>query len=250
MRSLIYVNIQEWLRLKFFHVVSLLALAYIVLTYLLGSLSFIERQRLIFDLGLAGVELTVVFISAFIATHALSRDIERKTILMILARPIQRWKILFSYLGSLFVLNSLVILVFGLIMFFYLDDKSYTLQLAVSLLTILFKGMVIAAFGLLCAVLARAMFGLVLSLFFWVSAYAVPDLQYLAERMKNSVLISIGQVLDFAIPQFYRFNWKNYAFLTSPLEINKIIWSWSHCLIWFLFLLFLAKLFFQRKEIV
>jgi len=250
MKSLIYINVQEWIRLKFFHVVFFLALSYIALTYLLGSLSFLERQRLIFDLGLAGVELTVVFISAFIATHALSRDIDRKTILLILARPIQRWKILFSYLISLFVLNSVVVFVFGLIMFLYLDDKSQAVQLLVSLLMILLKGTVISAFGLMCSVLARAMFGMVLSLFFWLSAYSVPDLQYFAERIKNPVLNASAQFLDFVIPQFYRFNWKTYAFLSADIDIHKIIWSGLHCLIWFLFLFFLAKLFFQRKEIV
>ena len=250
MIRLILINTQEWLRLKFFHVVLFLSFFYFMVSYLLGSLSFVEHQRLIFDFGLAVLEISTLFVAAFISTHALYRDIDRKTILVLLARPIPRWYLLAGYLGSLFVLNLLLTAVLGFVLFMFLDKSPYLITLLISMITILLKSIVISSFGILCSVVARAMFSFVMTIAYWMIAYAIPDLQYFAKKIDNEILTYISKILDYMVPNFYAFNWKNYQFLKSAININDILWSWSHCTGWVLFLLFLAATFFQRKEIV
>ncbi len=250
MMRLILINTQEWLRLKFFHVVVFLSFFYIGLSYLLGSLSFVEHQRLIFDFGLAGLEISTLLIAAFISTHALYRDIDRKTILVLLARPIPRWHLLVGYLGSLVLLNLILTTVLGVVLFSFLEKNAYALTLFVSIVTILLKSIVITSFGILCSVLARAMFGFVITMAYWMMAYSIPDLQYFAKKLDNTVLIYLARGLDYLIPNFYAFNWKNYHFIRADLNINDILWSWSHCFGWILFLLFLSSVAFRKKEII
>jgi ABC-type transport system involved in multi-copper enzyme maturation permease subunit len=214
---------------------------------LLGSLSFIEQQRLIFDFGLAGLEVSTLFIAAFISTHALYRDIDRKTILVLLARPIPRRNLLFGYLGSLVLLNSLVVLILGAVLFFFLEKLEYAPALLISILTILLKSIVVSSFGILCSVLARAMFSLVITIAFWMLTYSLPDLSFFAQKLNNVGLIYISKILNFVVPNFYSFNWKNYHFIRSEILTNDIAWAWLYCGGLFLFL---ATLGFQRKEIV
>ena len=250
MMRLILIHTQEWLRLKFFHVVLFLSFFYFLISYLLGSLSFVEHQRLIFDFGLAGLEISTIFVAAFISTHALYRDIERKTILVLLARPIPRWHLLVGYLGSLILLNLILVTVLGVVLFTFLQKAQYGVALFISILTILLKSIVISSFGILCSVLARAMFSFVMTVAYWMMAYSIPDLQYFAKKMDNEALVWIGNSLDYLIPNFYAFNWKNYHFLRAEISTNDILWSWSHCFGWIFCLLFLAALFFRKKEIV
>lgn len=250
MRRLILINTQEWLRLKFFQIVFFLAIVYFCLSYLLGSLSFAEQQRLLFDFGLAGIELATMFVAAFISTHALYREIDRKTILVILSRPIPRWHLLIGYWGSLVLLNLLMVFVLGLSLYFFLDKESYQISFVVSLLTILLKSMVIAAFGLMCSTLVRPMFALVLTISYWIMAYSILDVMFFAKKLENPALIKGADFLNFVIPNFYAFNWKNYHFLKAGLSWSEVAWAWTHCLGWCFGLLFLASLAFRRKEIV
>jgi ABC-type transport system involved in multi-copper enzyme maturation permease subunit len=250
MMRLILIHTQEWLRLKFFHVVLFLSFSYFLISYLLGSLDYIQHQRLIFDFGLAGLEISVLFVAAFISTHALHRDIDRKTILVLLARPIPRWHLLVGYLGSLILLNMILVTALGTVLFIFLGKTPYGLNLFVSLLSILMKSVVISSFGLLCSVLARPMFSFVIAISYWMMGYSIPDLQYFAKKMDDSLLIAVGNSLDYLIPNFYAFNWKNYHFLRSELSANDFLWSMAHCFGWVFCLLFLASLFFRRKEIV
>ncbi len=250
MMRLILIHTQEWLRLKFFHVVSFLSLCYFLISYLLGSLSFVEHQRLIFDFGLAGLEISTLLIAAFISTHALYRDIDRKTILVLLARPIPRWHLLISYLGSLVLLNLILVTALGTVLFTFLEKSPYGFTLLISIFTILIKSIVISSFGILCSVLSRAMFSFVITIAYWMMTYSIPDLIYFAKKIDHPVLTGFSHVLDFLIPNFYAFNWKNYHFLRSEINWNEILWSWAHCFGWIFCLLFLAALFFRKKEIV
>ena len=250
MNSLVLINTKEWLRLKFFHVVLFLAFVYLFLSQLVGSLSFVEKERLILDFGLAGLEVTLFFVAAFLSTHALFKDIERKTIQVILARPIPRWHLLLGYLGSLAILNLIVVFVLGCFLALFLSDLNYIMSLFVTLFICWLKSLVIGSFGLLVGVLARPMFGFVLTVAYWLVAYAMPDIIYFSDKSKNKTLIMCTQVLDYITPQFYRFNWKDYHFIRTELNYPEIAWGILHCVGWIVLLLVLSSLFFKRKEIV
>lgn len=251
MRRLILVNTLEWVRLKFIHIIFFLAFGYYALSYLLGSLSFTEQERIFFDFGLGGIEVATVFVATFLSTHALYREIERKTILVLLARPIPRWQLLLGYLGGLAILNFVVVLILGGVLYIGLQESSqYKLNLLVSLFIIFYKSLVISAFGLLCAVMARPMFGFVLTLTFWLASYSIPDVIFLAQKLKNEALILTTQVLNFVIPNFYLFNWKNYQYLRMEFVLNDFLWAVFHCTAWITILVLIASFAFRKKEIV
>ncbi len=251
MIRLIMVNTLEWLRLKFFHIILFLAFLFYALSFLLGSLSFTEQERIFFDFGLGGIEFATVFLATFLSTHALYREIERKTILVLLARPIPRWQLLVGYLGSLMVLNLIVITILGGILYVSLmSAEQYPITMLSSLFIIFLKSIVISSFGLVCAVLSRPMFGFVLTITFWIAAYSLPDIVFLADKLKNPGLTLITKVLDIVIPNFYLFNWKNYHYLQAPFIMSDFLWAVFHCTIWSASLLFIASLIFRRKEIV
>jgi Cu-processing system permease protein len=249
MISLAWINTQEWLRLKFFHVVVFLASIYLFVCYLLGSLSFVEEQRLIFDFGLAGIEIASFFL-AFLSTQALNRDIERRTIQVILARPLARWNVLFGYLASIMLLNLIVITVLGLILFFFLRDGALAFSLVVSLFVIFLKSIVIGSFGLLCALVARPILSFTLTLAYWGTSYSIPDLKFFASRMRSDELRILSEFFDYIFPQFYRFNWKTFYFVRSPLIPEDIGFAVVHSVSWTLFLFILAAILFRGKELV
>jgi ABC-type transport system involved in multi-copper enzyme maturation permease subunit len=254
MISLIYINTQEWLRLKFLQVAFFLSFAYICISYLLGALSFAEQTRIKFDFGLAGMEIITFIVAAFISTHALYRDIDRKTIQVILARPIARWNLLIGYLGSLFILNGILITFLGLTMILFFDfGGAIELSLFNSLvimLTILLKSVVIGAFGLMISTVARPMFSLVLTISYWILAYSITDIEYFIKKAELQSLDFFVSALNFTIPQFYTFNWKSYYYIKNGFSYNDIMWSWFHCLGWIFLLLFTASQLIRRKDIV
>ncbi len=241
---------KEWIRLKFFHLVIFVAILFIFFSHLLSSLTFAVQERLLFDFGLAGLEIGLVFISSLIGSHAIQREIERKTLLVLLARPIPRWNIVMGAWGTLIILNLIFFLGFSLSFMTSAGFWNLLPGFFIASLSSILKSLVISSFALSMGLLVRPMLAFGLSISYWILCYSLPDIQYFTDKLNNSNLSALVRILDNIIPQFYRFNWKTYYAVLNPADVNQIFWVVSHCLAWTTLWLFFAALFFQRKEVV
>ncbi len=252
MIRLIWVNTQEWFRLKFFQIVLFLSFLFVCFSQLLGSLSFTEQQRLVVDFGLAGIEIALIFIACFFSTHTLAKEIERKTILVVLSRPIARWKILIGFFGSLAILNFVAVIVLGLTLNLFVESTGgfFIWNYLLALTIIYLKSLVIGAIGLCISVIARPMFAFVLTITMWLMSYSVIELQFFMEKARIENREQIFAVLSTVFPQFYKFNWKSYGFLKAMPIPYDIGWAFLHSFGWIVLSLYLAALLFRKKEIV
>ena len=240
---------REWIRLKFFHLVIFISILFIGFSHLLSSLTFAVQERLLIDFGLSGLELGLILISTLIGSHSIQREIDRKTLFVLLARPLPRWHIVIGAWGALVILNCFFTIGFGFSLLvtsgFWKLSAGYALACAISLV----KSFLISSVAIALGLLVRPILAFGTTVSFWILCYSLPDIQFFAEKLKNPVLIQITKILDYLIPQFYRFNWKSYYAVTTPPDLNQILWALSHTFGWTMLWLFLASLFFKRKEI-
>jgi ABC-type transport system involved in multi-copper enzyme maturation permease subunit len=76
------------------------ALAVLVFTLALAELSLDQRTRIVLDIGLASISLFSVVMAVFLGSSLLYKEIERKTLYVILPKPIRRHEFLLGkYLG-------------------------------------------------------------------------------------------------------------------------------------------------------
>jgi len=77
-----------------------LACAILVFTLALGELSLDQQRRVVMDVGLASISLFSVVIAIFLGSSLLYKEIEKKTLYVILPKPIRRSEFLVGkYLG-------------------------------------------------------------------------------------------------------------------------------------------------------
>jgi hypothetical protein len=76
------------------------ALAVVVFTLALAEVSLDQRSRIVLDIGLASISLFSVVMAVFLGSSLLYKEIERKTLYVILPKPIRRHEFLLGkYLG-------------------------------------------------------------------------------------------------------------------------------------------------------
>jgi len=77
-------------------------LAMLLFTLAIGELSLNENARVVFDLGLGAISLFAVIVSVFLGSALLYKEIERKTLYVILPKPLHRHEFLLGkYFGIL-----------------------------------------------------------------------------------------------------------------------------------------------------
>ena len=250
--SLIWVNTQEWFRLKFFQIVLFLSFLFVCFSQLLGSLSFTEQQRLVVDFGLAGIEIALIFIACFFSTHSLAKEIERKTILVVLSRPIPRWKILIGFFGSLAILNLVAVIVLSSTLYIFIKSPGgwFNLNFILAVAIIYLKSLVIGSIGLCISIISRPMFAFILTITVWLMSYSVVEVQFFLEKAQVENSQQIFSVISTVFPQFYKFNWKSYGFLRAMPNLYDISWAILHSIGWIFLSLYIAAMLFRKKEIV
>lgn len=91
---------REAVRDKVLFGVLVLAAGVLALTLALGELSLDQNMRVVTDLGLASISLFAVVIAIFLGSSLLYKEIERKTLYVILPKPIARYEFLLGkYFG-------------------------------------------------------------------------------------------------------------------------------------------------------
>ncbi|MHC4428635.1 MAG: ABC transporter permease [Planctomycetota bacterium] len=109
----------ESIRQPILLVVLLVAALGLVFSNLLAGFTMEDDQRMMIDLGLSTVFLSGALLAAFIATNVLNREIENKTALTVIAKPVSRPVfVLGKFLGvagALVVATMLLAFVFALV---------------------------------------------------------------------------------------------------------------------------------------
>ena len=102
----------ETVRQPIYAVLLLATAAMLVLNVSLAGFTLEDDDKLLLDLGLSTLMLSGLFLSAFSATGVLTREIENKTVLTVISKPVGR---------PLFILGKFAGLVAALMLAFYLS---------------------------------------------------------------------------------------------------------------------------------
>ena len=108
----------ETVRQPIYGVMLLLTTALLVLNVSLALFSLDSDDKLLLDVGLSTLLLSGLFLSAFSASGVLSREIENKTVLTVISKPISR---------PVFILGKFVGLTAALVLAFFLNSLVFIL---------------------------------------------------------------------------------------------------------------------------
>jgi len=95
-------TLREAIRSKLLYTLLGFAVALIVFAIALSQLSYIERERILQNFGLASIRLFSVAIAIFVGVNLIHKEVDRRTIYTILSKPLSRAEFLLGkYVGLL-----------------------------------------------------------------------------------------------------------------------------------------------------
>lgn len=238
------------IRERLFIVVIFMAALLFALSLLLGALSFSEQQRIMADLGFTAIEVASVGISLFAGAFLISKEIEKQTLLLVLARPISRDQFLMGKVSGIIALNTFLILALGVVLYVLLESAPSVVNLATILLGIWFKSIIGLALVIFFSVVVRPILALLMSFGLLLLGEWIPDLQFFAEKSKDHFFINAMKGVTWITPNLFRFNWKSHYFLETGFQIDDVVWMISHSVGWILVAFVAACIIFRRKDIV
>lgn len=210
---------RESVRDKIFY--SLLAFALLMLGFsvVLGSLSLGDTYKIIQDFGLMSLSLFGMLTAIFVGIGLVYKEMEKRTIYVILAKPIARWQFLLGkYLGlSLTLAVMEICMTAGLFALCYIYKGMVPYRAVYAVIGIIFELQLILAAAVLFSTFTTPFLSGLFTLSVFIIGHITVDLKVIAESMEASMVTSVMKFMYYILPNLERLNFK--AAVVHQLEI-------------------------------
>lgn len=254
-------TLRETMRDRILLVMIFFAVALIIGTILLSSLSARQGEKVILDVGLGMIDIFGLLITLFVGAHLIFREIDKKTILLLLSKPISRSSFLLS---KFFGLSALLAIMTGIMLVVFLFvlgfGTDYLMNGEYINMAFLGKILLISFFSLLSFLLLVAIvlfFSSFLSpivatfsaLSLFVIGHITDDLRMFAQDNDvSSLFSSFADIAYFGLPNFSFLNLKIFALNDITLTGVQLFAAAGGALLWMTLFLLGGTFFFSRKE--
>ncbi|MBC7503626.1 ABC transporter permease [Candidatus Gracilibacteria bacterium] len=241
---------REMVRNRFFSLIIFLSVILIALSLGLDSLALGENKRVIIDFGLSFLELSGLAVILLLAGGLIAREIEGRTIYLILSKPIRRGMIIFGkFTGFAFVLLLVVLIELAiLIAILYSQGIIIDMIFALAVIGIFLKLLSLLALSLFFSTIVSpglAMFMTIASTIIGHGGYVV--LEY-AIRSGNVVYMYFARGVLILFPNLASLNLKNLVATTAIVNIESYLIAFALSVIYLSIILCLAAWIFERKS--
>jgi len=245
-----YNTLLELIRDKILYGLLMLAILMIGLAYYVSNLSYGYHERIIIDIGLAIINIFGVITAVFISCTTLDKEKNKKTLLLLLSKPIARVDFLLGkYLGFCMMLGiELCILTIMLYFILWLLNTTLSSLLWVGIGMIYLEIILVTALGLLFSILLPSTISIfATTIIYWLGHYN--DLFRQSSLLATEDIFGLSYILSLILPNFQLFNItsqiSNHSIINKPLLYYSTIYGFLYISL----LLFLANLIFKRKLI-
>lgn len=242
---------KEVIRDRILYGLILFAFLLIGLSLALGQLSFAEQARISANFGLSAIHLSAVVLAIFVGSNLVYKEIEKKTILTILVRPISRLQfILGKALGLSLLIATMMLGLLGILaLVFFGLGKPVDSRLVIVLTGLFGEAMILLGFTLLFSMISKPLLVVCYAIGIFLIGHWQSSLEFFANKSQGGSIKTIYWLVSHSLPDLERLNWKGLVVYDLPLDLASKLIAMGYAASWFAVCIVLATIIFQRKDV-
>lgn len=247
---LAFNTFREALRDKVLYSLLFFAAAMIGIAMILDQITIGEPTKIVKDFGLASISFFGVMVAIFVGIGLVYKEIERKTILNVLSKPIYRYQFMIGkYLGLVMtLLVEVVLMSTALVALLYVYEDKFDFILLYAIGMIFLELMIVMAFALLFSSFSTPILSGLFTMSLYMIGHLTPDLLAFGQRTDSAALKHLTKTLYYVIPNLEYFNIKGQVVHHLPIDPAYLYLAISYGLCYIFIILLLSIAVFQRRE--
>ncbi len=242
---------QEVIRDRILYLIGFFALLLVLALRLLPEIAATAENKIFLDFGLGAINLLGVIVAVFVGTGLINKEIEKRTVLVLIPKPLLRTElILGKHLGLSGVLAVLTVAMTAIYLILLNFSKiNYPLgSILVATIYQFLQLCLIVAVAMVFGVFTSSLLATLLTFGVYLMGNLSPDLIRLSSLSSNSSIQKLIQGLYLVLPDLSRLNLKNeavYSILPPPLTLLE---NAVYGVFYTVMLLAIAILIFSQRE--
>jgi ABC-type transport system involved in multi-copper enzyme maturation permease subunit len=244
---------REVVRDRILYIIGFYALMLAAAIRLLPEVAATTEDKIFLDFSLGAMSVLGLIVAVFVGTGLVNKEIEKRTVLVLIAKPISRVEFITGkHLGLSAVLAVLVATMTAInLAFLHFGNIPYPkVSILLAALYLFLQLSLITAVAIALGVFTSSVLATLLSFGVYLMGNFSQDLVELGRLSRNPGFVSLTQGLYLVLPDLSRLDLKNQAVYGPELLPNPLtlITNAAYGLVYTVLLLAIAILIFSRRE--
>ncbi len=242
---------KEVIRDRILYFIGFFTLLLVLAQRIIPEIAAGTHEKILLDFGIGAIAILSVIVAIFVGTALINKEIEKRTLLMLIPKPISRAElVLGKHLGLTAVLGVTVTIMMGIYLaMLSFSDITYPVgALAIAAVYLLLELSLIVAIAILFGVFTSSILATLLSFGVYLMGHFSEDLVELGKLSKNASIESLTTSLYLVLPNLSRLDLKNeavYGLLPNSAELlNHALYG----ILYTALLLIISIMIFAQKE--
>ena len=260
----IAVNVfRESVRDKVLYNLVLFAVLMIGASYLIGQLTAGQDVKVIKDLGLAATSVFGLFIAVFIGIGLVSKEVERRSIYSLLAKPVERWQLVLGKYAGLVLTLFVNIAVMALALYVVLaymrwgvppltqqawDAPALDPALLTSIFLIFVELALVTAIALLFSTFSTPILSAAFTFGLTIVGQYSTDLRNFQDVVESPAAQRLARALYWVLPNLAQFDVKAQVVHGQPVAARYVAVVTLYAALYVGFLLLVSTIVFSRRD--
>ena len=230
------------------------ALLMMVAAIAVGQISIGIEQIVIVSLGLSAISVIGLLISVFLGVALVSKEMDKRTLYALLAKPVRRWEFLLGKFGGLVLtlaVNTAAMALGLLLAMLYvkhsLERSDATVLVAVYF--ILLKLALVVALALLFSCFTTPLLAILFTAGLYIVGLYVQELRTLPLELLSPAMTAFTKWLSYLLPNFENFNVMAMAAHGRAVPGTLILQNTLYTVVYCTIVLAIASVVFSRRNL-
>lgn len=230
------------------------ALVMMAASIIAGQISIGIEQTVIATLGLSAISLIGLLIAIFIGVGLVSKEMDKRTLYALLAKPVRRWEFLLGKFGGLILTLAVNTAAMGVGLFLALVYVKPTLErgditVFVAVYFIWLKLALVVALALLFSCFTTPLLAILFTAGIYIVGLYVQELRNMPVQVMSPGMTIFTKWLSYLLPNFENFNIMAQAAHSRPIPGTFILQNTVYAAVYCAIVLTAAILVFSRRNL-
>ena len=230
------------------------ALVMMAASVIVGQISIGIEKMVIVTLGLSAVSVIGLLISVFIGVGLVSKEMDKRTLYALLAKPVRRWEFLLGKFGGLLLTLAVNTAAMGVGLFLALLYLRQTVERSdvtvfVAVYFIWLKLALVVALALLFSCFTTPLLAILFTVGIYIAGLYVQELRDLPKEVMSPTLAAFTKWFSYLLPNFENYNIMAMAahdrFVPGLFILHNTLYTILYCTV----VLTAAVLVFSRRNL-
>lgn len=227
------------------------ALGLIVVSYVASEFAYGAPSKIALDFGFGLTSISNLIMAVFIGSTLLSKEIDNRTLYMILSRPISRTSFMLGKvvgLSSVLVVNTVILSAISVGIYHYLGGQMNSLMFWAAWFSLV-EAFIIMLFAILFSLLTSNALAIIYTITAWIVGHSLSATSKILFSTTTPFFNYMLKAISCLIPDLEKINLKDLLIYEQKVSFSYLVQAQSYISLYIVAVLLIISFLFKNKNL-